>query len=155
MDGYLAWLRSRVGHDKIQLVFAVACVVRDGEVLLQQRADTGGWGFPGGALELGEAAHDAAVRETREETGVSVAVTRLIGVYTDYEQRYPNGDLAQPILIAFRAVPLTAEHQLRPRVGYYKLFGGDASADGTSTGFEMGRSLFLAGVSFRWHGLLD
>lgn len=108
MDGYLAWLRSRVGHDKIQLVFAVACVVRDGEVLLQQRADTGGWGFPGGALELGEAAHDAAVRETREETGVSVAVTRLIGVYTDYEQRYPNGDLAQPILIAFRAVPLTA-----------------------------------------------
>lgn len=106
MDGYLAWLRSRVGHDKIQLVFAVACVIRDDRVLLQGRADTGGWGFPGGALELGETAHDAAIRETGEETGVLIALNHMIGVYTDYEQRYPNGDIAQPILIAFRAVPL-------------------------------------------------
>ena len=105
MDGYLAWLRSRVGHDKIQLVFAIACVLRDQDVLLQHR-DTGGWGFPGGALELGETAHDAAVRETLEETGVPIAVTDLIGVYTNYEQRYPNGDIAQPIVIAFRAIPL-------------------------------------------------
>lgn len=103
MDGYISWLRDRVGHDKIQLVFAVACVVDDGAVLLHRRGDTGGWGFPGGAVELGETAHDAAVRETREETGVHIAVTGLIGVYTGYEQRYPNGDIAQPILVAFRA----------------------------------------------------
>jgi 8-oxo-dGTP pyrophosphatase MutT (NUDIX family) len=106
MDGYFGWLRSHVGHDKIQLVLAVACVVRDDEVLLQQRADTGGWGFPGGALELGETAHDAAVRETREETGVPIAITQLVGVYTDYEIHYPNGDVAQPIALAFRAVPI-------------------------------------------------
>ncbi len=106
MDGYIAWLRSRVGNDKIQLVFAVACVVRDGAVLLQRRGDDGGWGFPGGGVELGETAHDAAVRETREETGVPIAITGLIGVYTGYEHRYPNGHITQPIAVAFRAVPL-------------------------------------------------
>jgi 8-oxo-dGTP pyrophosphatase MutT (NUDIX family) len=57
-------------------------------------------------VELGEAAHDAAVRETREETGIHVAVTDLVGVYTGYEDHYPNGDIAQPVLIAFRATLL-------------------------------------------------
>jgi 8-oxo-dGTP pyrophosphatase MutT (NUDIX family) len=106
MDGYIAWLRSRVGNDKIQLVFAVACVQRDGAILLQRRGDNGEWGFPGGAVELGETAHDAAVRETREETGIPIAITGLIGVYTGYEHHYPNGDTTQPIVIAFRADPL-------------------------------------------------
>jgi 8-oxo-dGTP pyrophosphatase MutT (NUDIX family) len=106
MDGYIGWLRARVGHDKIQLVFAIACVLRDGAVLLQERGDTGGWGFPGGAVELGETAHDAAVREVLEETGVRVEVTGLIGVYTGYEQAYPSGDVAQPVLIAFTAAPI-------------------------------------------------
>jgi 8-oxo-dGTP pyrophosphatase MutT (NUDIX family) len=104
VDGYIGWLRARVGHEKVQMAFAVACVLRDDTVLLQHR-DSGGWGFPGGAIELGEIAHDAAVRETLEETGITIAITELIGVYTGYEQRYPNGDVTQPIVIAFRATP--------------------------------------------------
>jgi 8-oxo-dGTP pyrophosphatase MutT (NUDIX family) len=106
MEGYIAWLRSRVGNDKIQLVFAVACVLRDGAALLQRRGDDGRWGFPGGAVELGETAHDAAVRETLEETGIPIAITGLMGVYTGYEHHYPNGDVTQPIVIAFLAEPL-------------------------------------------------
>jgi len=39
--------------------------------------------FPSGRLDLGESLPDAAVRETLEETGVSVEITGLVGIYTD------------------------------------------------------------------------
>ena len=95
-----------VGDDRQPDLLLQPHHLRDGAVLLQNRADTGGWGLPGGAVELGETAHQAAVRETFEETGVHIEVTRLVGVYTGYEMHYPNGDVTQPIVIAFQAVPL-------------------------------------------------
>ena len=112
MADYIRWLRRRVGSDHVQFVFAIACVLREGvgdepEVLLQERGDTGGWGFPGGAVELDERAADAAVRETLEETGVTVVVDDLLGVYTGYRQDYPNGDSAHTIAIVFTAHPVT------------------------------------------------
>ena len=62
-----------------------SAVVRDGagRVLLIRRVDNGLWALPGGIIELDETAADAAVRETREETGVEVRVVGLVGVYTD------------------------------------------------------------------------
>ena len=56
---------------------AAAVIVRgDGRVLLAQRppgkAYAGYWEFPGGKLERGESAHDALVRELREELGLAV-----------------------------------------------------------------------------------
>ncbi|MEP9377274.1 NUDIX hydrolase [Aquabacter sp. CN5-332] len=55
---------------------ALAVVVREGRVLLVRRAnppDAGLWGFPGGRIEWGETAAEAAVRELMEETSVSAA----------------------------------------------------------------------------------
>lgn len=52
---------------------ALAVVIRDGHVLLVKRKnepDAGLWGFPGGHVDLGETALDAAARELQEETGV-------------------------------------------------------------------------------------
>lgn len=52
---YIRWIRSKVGHEKVILVFAGGCIFSEkGEVLLQQRGDFCKWGFPGGAVELGE-----------------------------------------------------------------------------------------------------
>lgn len=57
-------------------------IVRDaaGSVLLCHRRDMDLWDLPGGKVETGEAPWDAAVREAREEVGVSVAVERLTDV---------------------------------------------------------------------------
>ena len=99
---YIRWIRSKVGHGKIILTFAGGCVFDDlGRVLLQKRGDSDKWGFPGGAVELGETPEMAAVREVKEETGLDVSAGRLIGVYTDPDVTYPNGDRAQSIVIAY------------------------------------------------------
>jgi 8-oxo-dGTP pyrophosphatase MutT (NUDIX family) len=103
---YIRWLRDKVGSAPVQLNFAAGCVCDGDRVLLQRRADLNAWGFPGGAIELGESAEEAAIREISEETGLAVRVDSLLGVYTKYEQRYPNGDIAQPITVFFRCTPI-------------------------------------------------
>src|SRR5207244_330758 len=53
------------------------------KVLLTQRGDNGQWVLPGGAMESGESLAEACAREMLEETGVTVRVARLLGVYSD------------------------------------------------------------------------
>jgi len=99
---YIQWIRKKVGHEKIILVHAGGCIFNEqGEVLLQRRGDCNMWGFPGGALELGETPEMAAVREVKEETGLDVEVGKLIGVYTDTDAVCSNGDKYQSVCIAY------------------------------------------------------
>jgi len=68
-------------------------VRREDRILLVKRARPpleGLWGLPGGTVELGESVTQAAVRETREETGLSVQVTRFLG-YIDAIERDDQG----------------------------------------------------------------
>src|SRR3954449_4721852 len=62
---------------------SVAGVVVDeaGRVLVIQRRDNGRWEPPGGVLERDETFEEGVVREVAEETGVTVHVERLTGVY--------------------------------------------------------------------------
>ncbi|MEQ8674467.1 MAG: NUDIX domain-containing protein [Aggregatilineales bacterium] len=57
-------------------------VIRENEVLLIQRKDFEVWGLPSGEIEAGETPAQAAIRETLEETGLTVQLTRLVGLYT-------------------------------------------------------------------------
>lgn len=109
-QGSIAWLRSFVGTARVFYPVGVACV-RDerGRFLLQARADFPGlWSCPGGGIDLGESADEAARREAREETGIEVAVVRLLGVYTGprYAVRYPNGDRTQAIALCYLCRPI-------------------------------------------------
>jgi len=61
----------------------VAVTNDEGELLLIRRSDNGNWALPGGGVDLGESLAQAAVRETREETGIDCEVTGLSGIYTD------------------------------------------------------------------------
>lgn len=62
----------------------VGILIRRGDrYLLIKRAadpDAGLWSIPGGLVEVGERAADAAVREAREETGLDVEVVEILGV---------------------------------------------------------------------------
>ncbi|WP_125765254.1 NUDIX hydrolase [Levilactobacillus mulengensis] len=124
MPDYIQAIRHQVGHKPIILTFAGGILVdRHDHVLLQKRTDFNRWGLPGGALEFGESASAACVREFREETGLTVAVTGLLGVSSNQIQRYPNGDVAQAVIIVFRvslvAGQLKTDSRENQKLGYF------------------------------------
>jgi len=66
-------------------------------------------------MDLGESIIDAAVRETKEETGVTCQVTGLVGIYTNPRHviRYTSNDeVRQEFSIVFTGRPISGE--LRP-----------------------------------------
>src|ERR1700750_1374897 len=81
-----------------------------GRLLLVRRCDTGDWELPGGHVDPGESAADAAVRETAEESGITVQVTGLAGIYTDPGHVIADprdGLVRQPFAVCFHAQPLS------------------------------------------------
>lgn len=98
---YIQNIRKKVGKDKIILNFTCGILSQSGKILLQKRADKGTWGLPGGAIELGESALEALVREFYEETGIEVRAEKLLNIYTKYSDSYPNGDEAQVLTILY------------------------------------------------------
>jgi 8-oxo-dGTP diphosphatase len=52
-----------------------------------------GWALPGGFVDYGERVEHAAIREAKEETGLDVTLTGLVGVYS-----HPSRDLRQHII---------------------------------------------------------
>lgn len=67
----------------------VGLVIRNanGDILLERRSDNGLWGLPGGRVEPGESLMQTALREAKEETGLTIVVSRLLGVYSGPEDR--------------------------------------------------------------------
>lgn len=79
------------------------------ELLLMRRSDNGRWGLPGGYVEAGESVSDAVAREVFEETGVKVAVGRLVGIYSDPASQvieYGPGRRVHAVNLCFEAEPV-------------------------------------------------
>lgn len=93
--GYISDIRKYVGHMPI-LTAGVGLLVFNDEkkILMQLRTDYNEWGFPGGAMELGESFEDVAKRELKEETNLEADELKLIRVLSGKEtyREYPNGD---------------------------------------------------------------
>ena len=87
---------------------AAFAAVRDsaGEILLVRRIDDGFWELPGGRVEVGESAAQAVVREVEEESGITIALTGISGVYSDPTHVLVDRDdsIHQQLAICFHAV---------------------------------------------------
>lgn len=88
-------------------------VVNDaGEILMIRRTDNDNWAIPGGAIDLGESVAQAAVRETREESGIECEITGLVGIYSDPKHVLlytSNGEVRQEFSIVLTARPLSGQ----------------------------------------------
>jgi ADP-ribose pyrophosphatase YjhB (NUDIX family) len=77
-----------IAYANPRLVVTTIPVTDRGEVVLIRRGiepAIGSWAQPGGFLEIDETVHEAAVRETREETGLVVEPGEIVGLYTRLE----------------------------------------------------------------------
>jgi ADP-ribose pyrophosphatase YjhB (NUDIX family) len=99
-------VRPFIGQQRLIAVGATVVVMKeDGRLLAIQRQDNKMWALPAGLCDLGETVAQTAVRETFEETGLQVALERLIGVYSGpaFQFEYPNGDQVQNVGAVFKA----------------------------------------------------
>src|SRR5512142_302974 len=86
----------------IELAVNVA-VVHEGKILLTQREDFETWILPSGGVEDGESLAQAAIRETKEETGLDVELKRLVGIYSRL------GNMSPVHAVLFTARPVGGE----------------------------------------------
>lgn len=89
------------------IVVAVSAFVQDehGRLLMIRRTDNDLYSIPGGAQDVGETIGQAVIREVKEETGIEVEPTDIIGVYSDPNHviAYTDGEVRQQFSICFRA----------------------------------------------------
>jgi ADP-ribose pyrophosphatase YjhB (NUDIX family) len=121
----------------------LAVALRPGAVLLVQRRnppDAGLWGYPGGKVEAGETVADAALRELKEETGLSAAAGAQLGT-KDIIHRAPDGALRFHFFLVAVAckgasgVPVAADDAIAARwvPDAEVLAGGLPMSDGVAT----------------------
>lgn len=66
-----------------------AIILHEGKLLMVQEADDKGWSLPGGWADIGDSPTEAVEREVREETGLEVKVSRLLGVWDRNQHGHP------------------------------------------------------------------
>lgn len=87
-----------------------------GLVLIKRKFPPPGWALPGGFVEWGETVEAATIREAREETGLDVQLTQLLGVYSD-PRRDPRRHTVATVFVATASgVPVGGDDAAEARI---------------------------------------
>ncbi|MED3550828.1 NUDIX hydrolase [Cytobacillus praedii] len=98
------------------IVSAATIVLNDqGEILLI-KGPRRGWEMPGGQVEEGESIKDAAIRETKEESGIDIAVIKFCGIFQNVDRSIFNTLF---LAKAIGGVPATSPESLE--VGFFPI----------------------------------
>lgn len=80
------------------IVSAAAIVINDQNEILLIRGHDRGWEMPGGQVEVGESLEAAAIRETKEESGVDIEIIKFCGIFQNVSGSIVNTlFLAKPV----------------------------------------------------------
>ncbi|MCA0149853.1 NUDIX domain-containing protein [Rossellomorea vietnamensis] len=91
------------------IVSAATIVLNENREILIIKGPRRGWEMPGGQVEEGESLKDAAIRETKEETGIDIEVLAFCGVFQNVKRSICNTlFLAKPV----GGVPTTSSESL-------------------------------------------
>jgi len=94
------------------LIGVGAIIVEHDRVVLVKRAHpplAGEWSIPGGVLEVGETLREGVVRESREETGLTVEPLDLLGVFDRVLRDDRGAVLYHYVLVDFLCKPLAGD----------------------------------------------
>lgn len=98
------------------IVSAAAIVLNSKNEILLIKGPKRGWEMPGGQVEEGESLTAAAIRETKEESGIDVEILKFCGIFQNVEKSICNTlFLAKPI----GGTPTTSPESLE--VGYFPI----------------------------------
>lgn len=98
------------------IISAATIVINEQNEILLIKGPRRGWEMPGGQVEEGESLKDAAIRETKEETGIDVEILKFCGIFQNVKRLICNTlFLAKPI----GGELTTSEESLE--VGYYPI----------------------------------
>ncbi|AKC38486.1 Putative MutT/NUDIX-like protein [Mycolicibacterium phlei] len=101
------------------VVPSASAIVTDeqGRILLIKRRDNTLWALPGGGHDIGESIEQTAIREVKEETGLNVEITGLVGIYTNpaHVVAFSDGEVRQQFSLCFatnlRGGELAIDHE--------------------------------------------
>lgn len=100
---YYKELREKIGSRLIFMPSVAAIIRNEQKEILFQYPGGEYWSLPAGAIELGETAEEAVVREVFEETGLHVEPACIRGVFSGkaFRHTYPNGDEVEYMVVVF------------------------------------------------------
>jgi ADP-ribose pyrophosphatase YjhB (NUDIX family) len=93
----------------MQNLAVIVAILQDEKILLTRREDFEVWCLPGGGVEQGESLAEAGIREAKEETGLDVQLTSLVGVYSRL-----GGGLSDVHAVLYTAEPIGGELKTQP-----------------------------------------
>lgn len=102
------------GNPSENFSLIVIAIIRnaEGKILLQKRVDPnapaadGKWEFPGGKINPGETPEEAVIRESKEETGITIALTRKIRASRNQTWKKKDGSKLLVHVICYEARPV-------------------------------------------------